>query len=412
MKKQTSKNTKKIVPKAPARRTKTTFTLPRALNYVRPIERYGSTTVTKSRSISLSRCALKYAAALNDPFGEAARGACVPYPAPDTMRVTVPIRTDITIGTGGVAVVFMCPSLANDAYSLIYTTSAFAGTMASAAIPWATLGTAALAGTFNTGWSSLAVTNLPFNTSTLCDNNLASNVQGRIVSAAMRTYYTGKATDESGLVYTYHDANHTSVSALGNPSNFSPATAVLGGIANYPDTVICNNSRDPCLTVAYATDPTEMVLSSSQFKTNTVSADALPTIYPFSNGTSLWNSTGGTSYNTAFGFASTAGNSVPVGSPIAVAIITGVVGSTVHLEYIIHAEYTGPSVNFGLTRVHSDPVAADQVRLATMAVPAQTMATPTRDRWKIFYDLLNAGYDAIKPMIVPTVTTMLKSMLL
>lgn len=349
--------------------------------------------IQKPSTVKLSHCAAKYALAVTDPLNPATRGACVPYGSAPSMKTTAFTRFDLTIGTGGLAFMYICPCLANDLPSVYYTTSTYTGTTSTSNQIWATAGNGTTAATFTTGWTSISH-NGPFtaqqltNTST---DDYTPYVQGRIVAAGARAQYTGTTLNESGLFYGYHDPAHSSLSGI--------SAATMG---SFGDTNIKGVNRRPNTLAVFGVAEKEMTFYISDV---TGTAGVVEDLYPFANGNYVWESTYNNYGTTITPFITAAslpaGYYTIAGVPVGVVAITGVAGQTVHVEYSSHLEFVGLGAASMLTPVHADVEGTQVVRTAALQLPAMQIAQPTKSSWELMYSALSSVLEAAKPMAIP-----------
>jgi hypothetical protein len=361
--------------------------------------------IRSSPSVRMSHCAAKYALAVTDPLNPATRGACVPYGSAPTMKVTAFTRFDLTIGTGGLAFMYIAPCLANDSPSVYYTTGSYTGTTATANQPWATAGNSTTAATFTTGWTT-AAHNGPFTTAQVTNptsNDNPSNVQGRIVAAGLRCQYTGTTLNESGLFYGYHDPSHTSLSGI--------SAAIVG---SFGDTNIKGINRRPNTLSVFGISEEEMTIKlADPGGTSGVALD----LYPYSNGNVTWETVfgGSTTEIAPYTLPASYGGStyyVLSGVPVGVVAITGVAGQTVHVEYSSHLEFVGVGAASMLTPVHADVEGTQVVRTAALQLPSMVISQPEKSTWELMYSALGHVLEAAKPMAIPLLERAVTAMLL
>jgi hypothetical protein len=336
--------------------------------------------VSKQKAkVMLTQCTARYALACVDPFAPEARGACVPVGSAPSQKTHAFLRFDVTIGTSGAALLYFSPALSNDCASVFYTTSTWTGSTLMPFSAGGTLGASGSSATLNAGWTQ-GSHNGPYNSAKFITNEVNSTpndtqVSGKIVSAGLRTQYTGTTLNESGLYYCYHDPSHSSVSGLS-----------AANIGNFGDANVEGVSRKPCTLVVHAVDADEQNYSNSVVTNPTLAASVCPLIYPFSGGDYYWYSNYG---STTTGFAisqSIGGYGVPVGVPVGVIGMTGVAGQTVHVECILHFEYTGLAAAAMLTPTAPDIQGANNVITAALSVPAKKLDNPGKDVWSLMYE--------------------------
>jgi hypothetical protein len=318
--------------------------------------------------VALSKCALKFATAISDPFSVSALGACIPsINARPSQKITAFTRFDTTIGTGGFGFVLLSPCLANDSLSAWYSDGNFTGTTA-------TFTTTASNTSSTTGVNAVYMSNLPYSSSQLTANNQGvQSADGRIVSFGATVQYTGTTLNESGLVWCYHDPTHDNM--------FGKSTSTLG---SRMETSIEPNGRSKCMLPVFPVDQGETEYASGQYVYNGVntSTRAITSIYPFANGDYLTN-------------ADSVGNFTNASCP-AVILFTGTPGQAMHVELVIHAEFVGTLVEGKATPSDADPVGLSKVLSAASSIPERKISAPNKSMGELMYDgLLEAGKELI-----------------
>jgi len=351
----------------------------------------------------MTKCGLKYALAVSDPFNPASRGACVPVGGAPTGKTHAILRFDVIIGTAGVGFVVLNPSIANDMPSGFYTTALFAGTDAVPFSASGVVGSPGVSSTLATGWEKFSMPS-PFNTAQLVDISSATpEACGRIVSTGFRAQYTGTTLNESGLHYCYHDPAHNSLSAVN--------ALVMG---SFGDANVEGVSRRPCMQAAFAVNEMEVEFSSSTPVTAPSSINGLlSTLYPFSGGSHLWS----TAYQSSshwIGAWRPASSSYgyPLGTPCMAYLVTGVAGQSVHIELITHFEFAGQAAQGLLTPSTSDVQSAFAVRTAALALPQMKLSAPTKSSWDLMYTSMQAIAKTAMPVLVPLAEKALMAALL
>lgn len=361
-----------------------------------------------STAVSLSKCALKYALALADPFHPSARGACIPIGAAATHKAQAILRFDIPFGTNGVAAILISPSLANDLPSVFYTTSAFTGTSATPLLPFSSGGTTGAGGTASTlatGWTTASFP-VPYTALQLLgpSHSLTSSnaVAGRIVSLGVRSQYTGTLMNESGVYYCYHDTSHSSLSGV-----------TSNQIGAFADADVTGVTRKPCQLVVHSVSEAEMNFSNASQNPNDI-VGVTEILYPYSNCDFKWSTvlSGATTFNATVS-GSSLGTWVPAcGTPIGVITATGVAGQTLHMELTINAEYTGLGASSSLTDSQCDPVAADRIKTAALKLPRMKLDAPeSATPWGLMKTALSNVWNDNKAYIVPATINAVAAML-
>lgn len=342
----------------------------------------------RTTKMSLTKCAMKFAIACADPFAPSARGSCVPVGNEPTMKVCGFTRFDLVIGTSGLAIAVVCPTLLNDVPICFFTNSTFSGNTGTAINPFATYGNATTSYALSGTWSSQTMNNLPFNSGQMQTSNGGLNeegiVYGRIVSGGMRAQYTGTTLNESGVYSCFTSPHHSSVAGLSYTSTVSSqAEAVIRAV-----------DRKPCMVRWYPITDIEQQITPPEVSLYTSSMT-----YPFSENGWLTSGTP-TNPTTSFVYYLTGNNgtiATQIGCPISVLYITGVAGMTVHMELIQHVEYAGPPASTMLTPVTADIEGTQQVVKAASAMPAKLQAMVSQGEhegdysqsmWSVMYDSL------------------------
>lgn len=363
----------------------------------------GPTVVQKQVSnaaVKLSRCALKYAYALSDPFSPACTGVCVPSgQATASHKVTGFVRLDSKIGTEGFAYVMLCPSLANDAPQILYTTAAYArsDTCVLSAI-----------NTYAVGVARATVSNLPYTADDLVMRlgEDAQGVTGRVASVGLSVQYTGTALNQSGMIYMFRDPAHKNVSFAGG-SAFSNTVASLSAS---PLTSVCNFTRERCSISDFACAPGEMNFTGLIEGATDAITDRTGHIYPFSGVEFDLPLTGGGA--SIFGYTTPQGKTYNLGAPTTVCLITGQPGQDFHMELVVHAEYTGFKAAASYTPTDSDVQGAGLVLEAANMVQQKKTQKPQASNWQLMYDGLAYAAKKAAPVLIPMAEKAILSLLI
>lgn len=347
-----------------------------------------------SSSVALSKCALKYALAIANPFNIAARGVCIPtLPAPDSFKTSGFIRGTAFIGTAGVGFILVTPSLANDMPALFATNAAYTGT--------STLILSAL-NTLVPGINALSVANVPFpSTSFTGAQNGTANVTGRMVAAGLSLQYVGTLMNTSGVVYALRDPSHNNVSITGTGGITGASATSLGLRA---ESSICPFTSEKCTVVDFSSSMEETAYPIIN------TAEAVPaiitnSIYPYSKGQEQFGLISGLSFSTY----SVAG--LLVGVPTSVILFTGVPGSAVQFEYIQHAEYVGPGAAALIDSTESDLPGLSRVLGAAETIVERSNAQPHMSRWGLMRDSLAEMAKAVAPVVLPMMESAVMALL-
>lgn len=366
----------------------------------------GKKAASTGGGLRMSKCGLKYALALSDPFNPAARGACIPHGGAPSGKMHAINRFDVIIGTAGVGIVVLTPCLSNDLPSGFYTTAAFTGTQAAPLATGGTFGAAGTASTLNVGWQNFNMPG-PFTTNQLIAGaagiaTVSNTVEGRIVACGIRAQYTGTTLNESGLFYCYHDLAHLSLSGVN-----------ANDLGTFGDTNITGVSRTPCCQAAFGCSETEIEFSGLNPAVPTTQGGVLSVLYPFSAGNNQWAAVyNGTSRVQGIGIPGGSTYGFPLGCPICVMLVTGVAGQSVHIEMISHYEFQGAGAQGMLTPSTSDATSVFACRTAAMSLPAMKLASPDKSPWTLMYEGLKTVVKATVPVLVPLAEKALMAALL
>lgn len=334
---------------------------------------------------------MKYAAACNAPFSEAARGSCVPIGGQPSYRVTAFIRGDGAIGTAGVGYVAMSPTVANDAPFIFATDATYTQVG---------LSVVSALNNLRTGVNSY-VHNGPFSASRVYPGpHDKPTAQARIVGCGLSVNYSGTTLNQSGMATTYRSGNHLSAITQGTVD-----VATIGSLGARPDAIVCPFTRDPCVLADFASTETEM-----SYPDGIENGDQVLTVYPYGKSvlhfpTSLGNQT---TYTV---------NGIPVSPPTSIIAVSGVAGQAFHWEAIIHMEYIGDQAAAQLTPSHADPIGTEIVRTVSGQV-AEQRALPNRDGggekslWETFTSLLSGAAKRLLPIAVPALERGLMALML
>lgn len=340
-------------------------------------------------SVKLSKCSLKYAYAISDPFSPQCTGVCVPSgQATASHKVTGFLRFDSKIGTAGFAYIFISPSPCSDAPQVFVTGQTY---------PFSVTAILSAANTTATGVSLLTVGNLPYTTDDLLVRSAeeAQNVAARVASAGISIQYTGTALNQSGMVYMYRDQGHGNVSLQAGSFNNNSITS----ISQSPTTTVCNFTRDRCMISDFAAVPAEMNFERNGSSTNSSIGYRTSIVYPFA-GESGDLSVAGNNVAT-YQLSSTSGSSYLVGSPTTVIMVTGQAGQDFHCEYVVHVEYIGNKAAASYTPTDSDVQGAGMVLEAANTVTQRKTSSPNKSNWQLMYDGLAFAAKRALPVVIP-----------
>lgn len=159
-----------------------------------PVRR--ATPESKAIQIELPDCSQHYIKALYNPFDVDA-GVCIPcdlFPLP-SQKCKASIRGTFNLSTTGFGFIAMAPSVANDKYSVWYTTTTSVGGASTAINAF-------------TNTVTLPAARLPYTEAQILTNK---QVSARVVAAGVRVRYSGKEQDRSGLYSALEEQDHLSL---------------------------------------------------------------------------------------------------------------------------------------------------------------------------------------------------------
>lgn len=293
-----------------------------------------------SKGLSLSIPALAYLKSFIDPFDSAIK--CVGTPRPGSMpsyKVTGFVRGTGIIGAKGVGFVAFSPCLVNDVACVTYSNSSAYNSEYMLSLPTDWNG-----GTSNFTPATSWMSNLPYTYNTLIQtvNNTTARavVEGRIVSASLKVYYTGTTLNQSGQYYAYVDPDFETVLSDNHLSSADATGGYTPTLLGTKDATEIKYADRSGIQIIYI-PPTDNL---SDYPQNNNSA--WRKAFPYSN-----NLTQG---------PTNSGIGVPPGG----IMITGVAGAQFYFEAITHCEYIGPGVPQALlTPSFSDSVGYDAVQM-------------------------------------------------
>jgi len=340
----------------------------------------------------LSRCALRFASAIADPFAPGAKLACIPaFPSPDSFKVTGFVRQLVTVGTSGYGFINISPVLSNDAPIAMYSTSTFVG-LAGA------INALSANNTLSVGVNTLTMPNLPFSSAQVAPSTGATlGVSGRIVSVGVRLTYVGTTLNESGVYYCLTTPAH---------ENLAPSVQTFAALSAYEQCDVTAVTREPCFLTAYPVSPNEASYTSSWAGTSATSY-----LYPYCGGSSFVS--GNPAFTTAvYTYAIPAIPAYTMGCPVMAVQISGVAGSQFMVEIIQHCEFTGE-----LAAAMSTPGEADQrgfelVTAAAARLPALKNTKVKMSGMDMMKSALYSVAVALKPIAISAISKGVAGLLL
>lgn len=311
-------------------------------------------------SVRMSGCAAKLAAAIADPFSEEARGACFPlYPAPDSQKISAFSRIEGAIGTQGVGFISFSPSVANDTPSYYVSGSTFSLARNTILTADSTYATGVTPGYHNG----------PYTAAQLVRNSgdPESALSGRVVAVGARLVYTGTTLNQSGTVTCLQHPTHGTLTGTTNAQLQGFAQSDIGPFTREPCTLIMAPAA-----VHEAAYPTGFEASNSRL------------LYPFGGDNAFHQTYEGNIVWNNFQTIDTV--SVGLAAPIASIMVTGVAGSTFHVDLVLHLEYTGSTAAAVSTPNSVDVSSVYAILTAASQLSTRKMAHPGSSNWKLLMD--------------------------
>lgn len=321
---------------------------------------------------SLSQCAMKYAMAIADPFSPDATAACIPLATNRlSHKVSSFTRFDLAASVNGTAGVLFTPCLANNLASAWTFSGPWTGSSLAATLTSATT-------TSTVGVTPVVISNLPYTAAQLTESAQgAAGVVGRIVSYGVRVHYTGPTLNQAGLLYCYTDPSHSNLESCDVPY-----------LGNRLETDIGNVSRDRCTLTVFPISASEAEFNSS-FTPGTYTS-ALDHCYPLSQGS-------------GFNSGAAAAGYVAGAAPMVVYATGMTVGTTIHVEIMVHCEYVGNLTEGKGTESHIDVDGANLVMSAANRALSEKGANPHKSFGQLLYEGLTWSANALKPLAISTV---------
>lgn len=319
-------------------------------------------------NVSMSKCAAKLAAAIADPFSENARGACFPlFPAPDSHKVSAFSRVEGAIGLQGVGFIALNPCLANNLPSLYVTGASFNGTRASILSANNTTQTGIQTGAHNG----------PYDASQLVRSagTAEPELSGRIVAVGVRLTYTGTTLNQSGLAVS-----------LCHPTHGNLSGTISSDLQQYSQADICPFTRKPCTMIL---SPAGILEASYPQPTDSTNLRILYPYGPDPRFHSDYDNPTAVAYTNSADIEDDL--NVQFGAPMALMMVTGVAGSTFHIDVIYHMEYTGSACASMSTTNSVDVSSVYAILTAAAQLSTRKMADPSGSNWKLLMDGIRAA---------------------
>jgi len=339
----------------------------------------------------MSKCALKLALAMANPFDPACAGVCGigGSSSADTLKSTVSKRFTVSVGVNGYGYIWISPCLAMDGGCIFSTDATYNG--------GANADLTSAPNVLATGVNEIAVNQLPFTNGYLTGSTTSNGVAvaGRILASGLTGQYIGTALDRGGMIVTHRSPLHANESVKQNAT---------GGVTTF-NTVLGYADSDEIFGPAHGDIwlndfPTDDVERSFQ----TGDSTNLEVVYPYSSNENLL---GNVTY------VSSCGSGAPVGSPTMIICIQGTPGNSYAMEYIQHSEYLSPGGfsdrNNSATRVELDTDGHEHLLNSLGNMKGKTKP---RDRWKFLRQALHKSITVAAGVIIPATEAQLSAMLL
>lgn len=233
----------------------------------------------KVSEVGISHCAAKYALAISDPWAKDAQGACVPrHPSRPSQKITEYNRFQLTLGGSSAAnatvgAIFVLPSLANDAPTILYADNiAQLGALPTAAQIQALL-----------PFMRVVNPNSPYSSASFTETfgpASGPSVQGRIVSSGISIQYMGSELYMGGTYSMFVSPNHDNLAAYNGSA-----------LASYDETLIERITQKKQWLVTSGIDEGELVYNLNTAIDSTGTSLVTPLVYPYSNGQTFNSST-------------------------------------------------------------------------------------------------------------------------
>lgn len=316
-------------------------------------------------SVKMSACAAKLAAAIADPFSEEARGACFPlYPAPDSQKISAFSRVEGSIGTQGVGFISISPSTANNLPSYYVTGSTFALARNTILTADSTYATGVTPGYHNGPYTAEQLVR--------SSGDPESTLGGRIVAVGARLVYTGTTLNQSGII-----------TCLQHPTHGTLTGATVAQVQGFAQAEIGPFTRKPCT----------LILAPAA-----VHEAAYPTGFEATNSRLCYPFGADNNFHQTYEGATTWQNLITVdtvtvgaAAPIATIMVTGIAGSTFHVDIIYHLEYTGSTAAAVSTPNSVDVSSVYAILTAASQLSTRKMAHPGASNWKLLMDGVKAA---------------------
>lgn len=342
---------------------------------------------TNSASVRLSKCAMRLALAIADPFAVEARGACgvMGYSTGLTQKVHCITRGIFSTGANSNGWLLIQPSLAHNGPVAYGTTSGFAG---------AQMNPLSANNTLTGGVTRIYPANLPYSIADLTGVAAeTARVTGRVISMGVRICYIGSTMNLAGNQTCFTSSAHL------NPS-IVPGTTTAGDSATLQtnaEAEISPCSREWCTLSMFPTTPYEASFSNYQAVQNASSS-----VYPYSNGASVM----------AGGFTDTL-SGVTVGIPIGVIYVYGTNGfQSFQYEIIQHIEYSGPvPTQFGTPSFTDEQGGHLVLSASQQLLPLKAESPPNTPLWPLMRRALGVAAKGALEFAVPVATAALSSLL-
>lgn len=300
----------------------------------------------------VSPCLKKWYTCLTTPFHQNAMGACIPSgDVHSSMRRFGFARFDLVVGTAGVAFIAVSPNLANDAPQCYFSNGVYDRTdvkILASNNQYTSVGATPMVET-------VPMPNLPFTVAQLTTpNSTDTQVQGRIVGGGVRIQYTGKTTEQAGLLYTYTDPQH--ITAVNSIDGAVLGNVTSGYLGAFQETMIKPVSRDPLEISLAPLIASELEYHTPMFRN---ASETSKLVFPWGEGLRI----NGFTVNCLSSLGVSKG--IDFTCPTSVLLISGATpGSTFHVEIGLHCEYVGRLSEGQRLPADSDPVGVNNMMAA------------------------------------------------
>jgi hypothetical protein len=323
----------------------------------------------------MSKCALKLALAIADPWHPGAMHACVPFGAANTRKMHCWTRFTASIGLGGFGYVLVAPTVASNTPVAYASNNLFNFTDTRVL---------SAANTLYPGVVRINLGQVPYSAAQFVGGHGECTMCSRVVSVGIRMRYIGTNLNMSGLVFVLREATHGSVQFRNQTVG---ATQSWG---TFKDAIIEANNRSWHTVLDFAHDDTEKTITG----VGDLGANITTTIYPYCKGqTGYFDPIANATFTDTV-------NGVPVGVPTLGLIYTGVIGEQVEIEISQHVEYYGAAADQDSTATPADNAGMEQVYAAANKTVFARQAASHKTGWKLMTQELKLGVKDLESVAV------------